>query len=597
MTKLWRTGLVLGAGLFLQTQAAEAATITAASCALTAVQSAVNSAVDGDTVLVPAGTCSWGAALSITNKTITLQGAGALASGGTRINYSGTNHTLIAVDAGTKKGKMDISGFYLYGGDSNYWNGTAMQLWGSTGWKNLRVHHNVFDNNITWTIKGDSGTHGLIDHNTFKGQGFGIMLYGAGAADWAAPLVLGTADFFFVEDNDFQYNDFYGSTGVPVMDMDSGGRQVFRNNMVKHGMWETHDKARSGLVSANAYEIYNNTFDGGATNKWKAVDVSAGTGVIWGNKIIGTYAFPIGAIDYKSFDPRSVKLCNGSDPADQNVPGESGWRCQYQIGSMGEGPTAYGYPLYTWGNTINDSAIGMQCTDGCNHVQAGRDFINSASAKAGYAPYTYPHPLQAGGTPPPPPANVAPSVSITSPSSGASFSAGSSIAINANASDSDGTISKVEFFNGSVKLGEDLTSPYSYTMASAAEGSYSLVARATDNAGAVTNSATVSITVNAVPPPPTDMSAPVASITSPVNGAIVTSKTTVVIQASASDDIGVTKVEFYANGALKCTDTSAPYSCNWQAPKRSPKPVQLQVKAYDASGKVGNSAIVSVTLK
>jgi hypothetical protein len=227
------------------------------------------------------------------------------------------------------------------------------------------------------------------------------MLYGDGASDWAALLTLGTADFFFVEDNLFDWNDFYGSTGVPSMDMDSGGRQVFRNNVVRYGMWETHDKARSGLVSANAYEIYNNTFYT-TTNKWKGLDISAGTGVAWGNTFTGNWTIPIGAMDYKSFDPRSVRLCNGSDPADQNVAGQTGWRCQYQIGSMGEGQSAYGFPLYTWSNTKNGSLVGMTCTDGCNHVQAGRDYINNGTTpKPGYAPFTYPHPLAQGSMPAP----------------------------------------------------------------------------------------------------------------------------------------------------------------------------------------------------
>ena len=372
-----------------------AATINAASCAQSAVQSAVNSANDGDIVNVPAGTCTWNAAVSITNKTITLAGAGS-GAGGTKIQYGGTGHTLIDVRAGAKTGKMDISGFWFVGGDPNYWDGVAMQLYGPNGWKNLRVHHNVFDGNYPWTIKGGSATNGLIDHNIFQGQAFGIMLYGNGAADWASPLTLGTSDFFFIEDNIFNWNDFYGSTGVPAMDMDSGGRQVFRNNTVRYGFWETHDKARSTLVSANAYEIYNNVF-WTSTNKWKGTDISAGTGVIWGNTFTGDWSVPIGAIDYKSFDPRSVKLCDGTDPADQNVPGQSGWRCQYQIGSMGEGATAYSYPLYVWGNTKNGATVGMACTNGCNHVQAGRDYINNGTTpKPGYTPFTYPHPLQSG---------------------------------------------------------------------------------------------------------------------------------------------------------------------------------------------------------
>ena len=372
-------------------------TVAAAGCSQSAVQAAVNSARDGDTVTVPAGTCTWSGAVSIQSKTITLVGAGS-GSGGTRIQHGGGDHTLISVDAGSKTGKMDISGFW-FSGAGNTWNGTAMTLYGPRGWKNLRVHHNVFDGNYPWTIKGSSSTHGLIDHNTFKGRAFGIMLYGAGAADWASPLTLGTADFFFVEDNNFDWDDHYGVTGVPAMDMDSGGRQVFRYNTLKFGFWETHDKARSGLVSANAYELYKNTFTS-TSSKWKAFDVSAGTGVIWGNTIAGTYSVPIGAMDYKTFDPRSVRRCDGSDPADKNVPGQSGWICQYQIGSMGEGPTAYSYPLYVWSNTAGGNSVGMTCTDGCTHLQSGRDYINNGTtAKPGYVPYTYPHPLQ-GGSPP-----------------------------------------------------------------------------------------------------------------------------------------------------------------------------------------------------
>jgi hypothetical protein len=78
--------------------------------------------------------------------------------------------------------------------------------------------------------------------------------------------------------------------------------------------------------------------------------------VIWGNTFTGVYSVPVGGIDYKSFDPRNSKLCDGSDPKDQNVAGQSGWRCQYQIGSQGQGATAVGYPAYIWSNTVNGAS-------------------------------------------------------------------------------------------------------------------------------------------------------------------------------------------------------------------------------------------------
>ncbi|WP_421762653.1 polysaccharide lyase family 7 protein [Ekhidna sp.] len=95
--------------------------------------------------------------------------------------------------------------------------------------------------------------------------------------------------------------------------------------------------------------------------------------------------------------------------------------------------------------------------------------------------------------------NSAPSVSITDPSNNDSFIESEDITISANASDSDGTISKVEFFEGSNKLGEDSSSPYSFDWENVAEGSYSLTAIATDDKGSTTTSSEVNITVNSQP--------------------------------------------------------------------------------------------------
>lgn len=89
--------------------------------------------------------------------------------------------------------------------------------------------------------------------------------------------------------------------------------------------------------------------------------------------------------------------------------------------------------------------------------------------------------------------SVAPVVNITSPSDGATFTAPASITISAQASVSSGSIAKVEFFNGSTKLGEDLSSPYAYTWNNVSAGTYTLRAKAIDNAG---NSATGSVNVS-----------------------------------------------------------------------------------------------------
>ncbi|WP_329089708.1 glycoside hydrolase family 48 protein [Streptosporangium sp. NBC_01469] len=99
-----------------------------------------------------------------------------------------------------------------------------------------------------------------------------------------------------------------------------------------------------------------------------------------------------------------------------------------------------------------------------------------------------------GGTAP---VNQPPTVSITSPAAGATFAAPATVAIAANAADSDGTVSKVDFFNGTTLLGTDTTAPYAYNWTNVAAGSYSLTSRATDDKGAATTSAPVGITVTA----------------------------------------------------------------------------------------------------
>ena len=94
--------------------------------------------------------------------------------------------------------------------------------------------------------------------------------------------------------------------------------------------------------------------------------------------------------------------------------------------------------------------------------------------------------------------NNSPSINLTSPLSNATYNAPTSIVIAANASDVDGTISKVEFYNGETKLGESSTSPYTFTWSNVTAGTYSIAAKAFDNKNASTTSASVTVKVNTV---------------------------------------------------------------------------------------------------
>jgi len=93
--------------------------------------------------------------------------------------------------------------------------------------------------------------------------------------------------------------------------------------------------------------------------------------------------------------------------------------------------------------------------------------------------------------------NAPPTVSLTAPANGASYTAPANITLDTTASDSDGTISKVEFYNGADLINTDTSAPYSYNWAGVSAGIYTLTAKAYDNAGASTVSAPITITVNA----------------------------------------------------------------------------------------------------
>lgn len=91
-----------------------------------------------------------------------------------------------------------------------------------------------------------------------------------------------------------------------------------------------------------------------------------------------------------------------------------------------------------------------------------------------------------------------------------------------------------------------------------------------------------------------DSAAPVVSISSPAGSATVTG--TVSVTANASDNVGVSKVEFYVNGVLKATASAAPYSFSWNSSSAANGAYSLSAKAYDAAGNVGQSAAVPVTV-
>jgi hypothetical protein len=96
------------------------------------------------------------------------------------------------------------------------------------------------------------------------------------------------------------------------------------------------------------------------------------------------------------------------------------------------------------------------------------------------------------------PLNAPPSVTITSPLPSSVLSSSEAGFINVFAIDSDGTIQKIEIYDGAAKLGESNTSQYHFSWNNPTVGSHSLTARATDNLGATRTSNPVDVSVTGV---------------------------------------------------------------------------------------------------
>jgi hypothetical protein len=115
----------------------------------------------------------------------------------------------------------------------------------------------------------------------------------------------------------------------------------------------------------------------------------------------------------------------------------------------------------------------------------------------------------------------------------------------------------------------------------------------TASPGALKNDTTILPESGGTPPPP-DTTNPTASITSPSNGATVGG--TVTVSATASDNVGVTRVDLVVDGVVTGTDTAAPYTFAWNTTGASQGDHTLRVVASDAAGNTGSSGTISVTV-
>jgi hypothetical protein len=387
------------------------ATINAASPAAADVQGAVNSASDGDTVVVPAGSATWSTEVKVT-KAITLQGAG-------------TNSTIITTSLGPglsinsdNNGVLRVTGFTFNGGNAA--NNGPVTLSGNQ----VRLDSCLFTNCALFSLYCYDA-FGVVDHCTFvpkdggpfiSDAGYGGQSYGDGS--WTNGDNWGTANFIFFED------DRILATGNVTEDIDCcyGARFVVRHCTIDGG-WSLHGTDSTGRPrGVRAIEVYQNTFNAGSITS-EAIELRSGTALIWSNTFTGSPGYG-NVVALKNFRSASCGVsgsyppwgaCNGSDPYDGNTDA-NGYPAIDQCGRgqgtllTGSTPTPVAWPnevsdpVHVWGNTLNSSTFNKISACGGLFI-AGRDYTNAPLA--GYTPYVYPHPLtqngQAGNGVPDPP--------------------------------------------------------------------------------------------------------------------------------------------------------------------------------------------------
>lgn len=374
--------------IILTPTGASAAIVQATSCSYGDVTTAVAAASAGDTVAIPAGTCSWESNKLSISKAISIVGAGSGSSescnGSVSTCISGTGTLLLISTPLTPQAfPFRLSGLYLSTTASvNY--GHIIDITGAgRDWRidNNYLHHTYGVNGVNKALIGVTANvaywtlFGLIDSNTFKN----VYIYlggGTGSAEhgWMQPAQWGQDTALFIENNHFDGSD---STLLGVgVDNQNGGRATIRYNIFDDMYLMIHSACQTTVRGGRSYEVYANLFRGTLSPSKSMpyyVSLRAGSALITRNHVAGSWTWGGGNQGYVAVDNRRSWFdtackpyfgdCNGTSVYDSNLANSAkngafdGYRCLDQIGSgmqtgfLGNGQKQELDPLYVWSNT------------------------------------------------------------------------------------------------------------------------------------------------------------------------------------------------------------------------------------------------------
>lgn len=402
-----------------------AATVNAATCSQADVLKALQSANSGDTVQIPAGTCTWTTELSYTAPgSISIIGAGnqSVVGGGDQtviidnVNHSSCNCPTFAITTASASSVFRLSGITIkQNGSSVLTDNGILNIYGNS--QNIRLDHihfamisgvggvgadihgwiyGVVDHSLFDLVAGTVNNGVRVDEATMSGDTAGM-----GNGSWAAATNFGSNQFIFFENN--TYNGGFAN------DCNGGGRQVFRYNTFNDSTTQAHEM-EGDLRGCRAAELYNNTYVGNASDDIDSTilyETRMGTTLIWGNITTGYHDLLYMYNDRTNTEhpqaapPADFGMCGtGLGPSvwDQNT-NSAGYGCIDQVG-RGQGDLLTGSfphkvdsvtgtatwphqklePVYEWMNQYNVPAgfSSNLCFSGdTNTIQANRDFYCS----------------------------------------------------------------------------------------------------------------------------------------------------------------------------------------------------------------------------
>jgi hypothetical protein len=385
-------------------------TVAAASCSRAAVQAAIDAALDGETVLVPAGSCAWTGPVRLANdRGVTLRCATAL---GCTIAADG-QAVLLDTVAGANDRLYRITGFRFRNAAA------AFVIWfdGNGTLSRVRVDHNAFETATDSVAiffgdtQGVANWYGVVDHNTMTGPGSSTFVQIIGATnDSPPPSQLGTPNNLFVEDNTVSFTTMTNA-GKSCLDLWGNGAVVWRHNSTRNCLVASHGVTHSG--GPQNLELYGNALavDAGAASQGVADGYrlfhhqGSGELIAFDNTFTafaGRSGDPLELTHYRSAPPdvagydAALGRCDGTQPRDGNrapVSTYFGYPCWRQPGRDFAGNLV---PIYVWNNRWSDTGgkvdllvatpWGTSSPAVEDHVRPDRDYYNAVSGSAQTSP-------------------------------------------------------------------------------------------------------------------------------------------------------------------------------------------------------------------